>query len=51
MDLLPDFDYTDYNASVYGDGSKPKNTQTKSEWYYPIVWFGILIIVLMACGK
>ncbi len=50
MDLIPD--YTDYNASVYGSGSKIEaEKDSKNPWYYPIVWFGMLIVVIMAAGK
>ena len=51
MDLLPDFDYTDYNASVYGDESEAKIEDSKNPWYYPVVWFGMLIIIIMAWAK
>jgi hypothetical protein len=49
MDLLPD--YTDYNASVYEDNSKIKLENSKNPWYYPVIWFFILIVVIMAAGK
>lgn len=49
MDLLPD--YTDFNSSVYGDESEVKIEDSKNPWYYPVVWFGMLIVVIMAWAK
>ena len=48
MDLLPD--YTDYNASVYGE-TETEPSESKKEWYYPLVWMAILVVVIMAWAK
>ena len=49
MDFL--LEHSNYNASSYEDKSEIKIEDSKNPWYYPIVWFGMLIIVIMAWGK
>ncbi len=48
MDLLPD--YTDYNASVYGE-RETEPSESKKEWWYPLVWLAMLVVIIMAWGK
>ncbi len=50
MSLLPDFDYTDYNVVTYEE-TETKPSELKKEWYYPLVWLAMLIIIIMAWIK
>ena len=50
MDILPDFDYRDYNTSIYGE-TETEPSESKKEWYYPVVWLAILVVVIMAAMK